>query len=372
MSRKKTSDIDEILSLPHTKLIAGKAYVRIVYHDAAGKQKEKHKRVNTVAEAISAIEQIRQDIGDRGPGAFDGDKMTFDDLVKEYRKGKNIPRWYADPLIDHFGPRRIKTITYGDIQQFKTQREGIPKKGTEGRRSPATINRELEWLRTIMLYAVRHEWLARNPFTKGPAPLIKKSQEEARSRIPTPDEEAAILAQCTGRREHLRAILIAAKDTGLRKSALLSLAWSAVDFDGGFLRIPEGNKYKKRPKVIAMTSRLKEELLKLWNKREKEADPAPHVFGGYRDIKRAYATACRKAKVIDLHFHDWRHGFATDLMEAGVEERLAMRAAGHTSPETHAIYTNVDERLARVIADHLDELHQRREGNTPTSSELIN
>lgn len=367
MPRKK-NDIEEILSLPHTKLIGGKPYVRIVYHDSAGKQREKTKRVNTVAEAISAIEQIRQELGNHGPGAFDGDKMTFDELVREYKKGKSIPKWYEDPLVDHFGPRRIKSITYGDIQQFKAAREAVPRKGTEEKRSPTTINRELEWLRTILLYAIRHEWLARNPFTKGPAPLIKKSEEAARSRIPTPEEEAAILAQCVDQRKHLRAILIAAKDTGLRKSALLSLTWSAVDFEKGFLRIPKGNKYKKRPETIGMTARLREELLILWEESDKKDSP---IFG-IDDCKRAYATACKKAKVFGLRFHDWRHGFATDLMEAGVEERLAMRAAGHVNPETHAIYTNVDERLARLIADHLDQLHSRREGNAPTTTDLIN
>jgi integrase len=68
--------------------------------------------------------------------------------------------------------------------------------------------------------------------------------------------------------------------------------------------------------------------------------------------------------VTDLHFHDWRHGYATDMMEAGVEERLAMRAVGHTNPETHAIYTNVDERLALQIAKRLNALHHsRQQGN---------
>jgi integrase len=167
----------------------------------------------------------------------------------------------------------------------------------------------------------------------------------------------------------LRPILIAARDTGLRKSALLSLTWSAVDFVadgdsvtiGDFLRIPEGNKYKKRPKKIGITERLKVELLVLWERSKK--DRAAHIFGGITEIKRSYHTACRKAGVTDLRFHDWRHGFATDLMEAGVEERLAMRAAGHTNAETHAIYTNVDERLALMIAERLNALHRSRQGS---------
>src|SRR5262249_22567555 len=43
-------------------------------------------------------------------------------------------------------------------------------------------------------------------------------------------------------------------------------------------------------------------------------------------------------------------------------ERMAMMATGHTSAEMHAIYTNIDERIAREIALRLDRLHQERQG----------
>jgi hypothetical protein len=49
------------------------------------------------------------------------------------------------------------------------------------------------------------------------------------------------------------------------------------------------------------------------------------------------------------------------MMEANVDERLAMRATGHKNIETHVIYTNIDKRLAKVIAESLDRLHAERE-----------
>jgi integrase len=67
------------------------------------------------------------------------------------------------------------------------------------------------------------------------------------------------------------------------------------------------------------------------------------------------------AGVEDLHAHDWRHGFASDLMEANVEELLAMKATGHNNVETHHIYRNIDKRLAKVIVDSLDKLYAKRE-----------
>jgi len=69
--------------------------------------------------------------------------------------------------------------------------------------------------------------------------------------------------------------------------------------------------------------------------------------------------------VEDLHVHEWKHGYATDMMEAGVEECLALKAAGHTNPETHWIYTNIDKRLARTVAESLNKLHAEREKAGP-------
>ena len=178
-----------------------------------------------------------------------------------------------------------------------------------------------------------------------------------------------MLAVCIPPREHLRPLIIATRDTGLRKSALLSLAWRDIDLENGLLLIPRGNRYKRRPKMIAMTVRLRKELERM----SAGADSASLVFGEIKDFKRSYATACRLAGIEGLRFNDWRHGFATDLLEAGIPERLAMKAAGHANASTHAIYANLDERISRQIAEALDRLHAVRRGDEipPPSSEMI-
>lgn len=163
----------------------------------------------------------------------------------------------------------------------------------------------------------------------------------------------------------MRPILIALRDTGLRKGALLSLTWSAADLIKGSLKISKGPRNKKRPPLIWMTDRLHTELMKQWEKSDKK--PTTKIFGGIKDFKKAYEHVCELAGVEDLHIHDWKHGFATDLMEADVEERLAMRAAGHTNPETHWMYTNVDERLAKGIAEKLNKLHAERKKSRPAA-----
>lgn len=386
--RKRTDSVAALLTLPDVHLKAGKPYVRVPYQDAAGKWKSVERRVHTPEEAFKKAAELRKQLGLAGPGAFDGERMTFDQLLEEYKRAHpEKPDWYTKPLADFFGKRRIRAITYGLCREFKAAREAIPKRkqradAPDEARSVTTINRELEGLRAVLLYAVNQSWLERNPM-KGDKPLIVKTEEARREIVPTPEQEARLLAQCVPpHRAHVRPLVIATRDTGLRKSALQSLTWRNVDFDNRLLRVPSGNRYKRRPKSIGMTARLFDELWRLlveaagaeaattlpddpdapvWSWRRENGDKK--IFGDVKDFGKAYDKACALAGLEGIRFNDWRHGFATDLMEAGVPEHLAMKAAGHTNPETHAIYTNVDERLALQVAAALDKLHQARERN---------
>jgi integrase len=424
MARSKQ---DSLFALPYVHPKGGKPYVRLNYFDErAGMWKSKERRVDTIEEAINAYEDLKHSIGAQ-PKDYDPEKITFDQLMAEFKKAKpKMPEWYLKPIEEHFGKRRLKTITYGDLQEFKEKREAVPHAVTGEPRKPSTINREMEVLREVVLYAIAHDWLAKNPFKKGPT-LIPKSEEESRDRIPSPDEEAAILEWCSnlddwirrkceakgiggaefaeligaeaierieadkgvkdadirrtaeilgenpdavweiarGKRGHLRPILIGLKDTGLRKGALLSLTWANADLQEGSLKIPKGPRNKKRPPLIWMTDRLHAELTKLWQKSDKK--PSTKIFGGIKDFKRSYERVCELAGVADLHIHDWKHGYVTDMAEAAVEERIAMRAAGHVNAETHWIYTNIDKRIAKGIADKLNKLHAEREKSKPAA-----
>jgi site-specific recombinase XerD len=49
----------------------------------------------------------------------------------------------------------------------------------------------------------------------------------------------------------------------------------------------------------------------------------------YQDVKRSFATALRKAKITDFHFHDLRHTFASQLVMAGIDITTVKTLLGH-------------------------------------------
>ena len=334
----------------------GALYVRVSYR-VGGKKRSKEKRVKSAREAAQVAARLRHELGLLGPESLDAERLRFDDLLEAFRAAHpRLGPWYLEPLT-WFEGRRLRSITYGDLVRFREHRASIPHHRTGLPRATATVNREIEVLRQAVLFAVRQGWLPRNPFLAGP-PLIQKSVETRRDRIPTPEEEARLLAACDHpKRRHLRGYILLARDTGLRRSAIRSLTWRCVDWDAALLRVPPGNRLKRRPRAIGLTARLLDYLRERWEESDRDLD-APIL--PLCDFKRSWATVCRIAKIAGLRYNDLRHGFATDLMESGLPQHFAMRLAGHTNAETHEIYTNIDDRLARQAADALDRLHGGR------------
>jgi integrase len=181
--------------------------------------------------------------------------MTFDDLAKvfetkklvkaKYVNGRKVSgrrdlsalkAWLAN-LREYFGKRKLAALKHSDLEDFKSHLIDKPVRGDE-QRSVAAINRELEFLRTILNFAVTNGYLEQNPFHAGKGrPIIDRPAENKRERFPTFGEEMALLAQCTGAREHLATPLIIAVDTGLRRNELMTLAITDLDFGYGVIKL---------------------------------------------------------------------------------------------------------------------------------------
>lgn len=330
---------------------------------------------------------------------------TVGDLLDYYTTSyKPIDRWYQAPIretvVAYRNPKgRVEQVKlaevpltvlesgsgYDVLASFKRAREAVfnqrftripdlhprTKKAVTRReyttRKPATINREMEILRRLINYAHKRGWLTKNPFYFGPS-LIPKSEEEKRDRIPTPQEEQAILDQCIGNRQHLHGILITAVETGLRRKWLLKLRWTMIDFEDGVINLTSLQKEQKRnkrfPRYLGMTGRLRVELQRLQAEWLAECVNNPQrddrLFP-VTEFKHSYTTACRLAGVEDLHFHDWRHKFATNAITAGVPKALAMKMVGHTNEETFDIYLNIDMQIAQQFAQQMDSARRAAE-----------
>jgi len=73
----------------------------------------------------------------------------------------------------------------------------------------------------------------------------------------------------------------------------------------------------------------------------------PDTVKPYKDIKKAFATACKLAGIHNLHWHDLRHTFGTRL------EAMIADLMGHSDPQTTRRYTHATDRAKRAAVESI-------------------
>ena len=345
----------------------GALYARVTFLDTKGKRKEKWKRADNRTHAKELINQMLRELDDFGEESLEGDKISFADLADYYEKTYLVPPTYANDrkvagrrdwkrfrqilnvLREHFGKKRIRSISYSELEHFRTIRlNSTTKRGRQ--RSITTVHRELALLRRAFNVAVQNGWLIRNPFALG-APLIHSADERHRERILTREEEYRLLAACDGPRAHIQPIVIAALDTGMRIGEILKLKWADIDFDNHLITVRAFNTKTMRERTLAMTPRLTKELSVVYDRSTK--DPDTLVFGINSTVKTAFNTARKIARLEDVRLHDLRHTAASRLVQAHIPLSEVGRVLGHTQPSTTYRYVNANVETARRAAEAL-------------------
>lgn len=380
----------------------GRLYVRVGYTDEDGRRHDIVRRATTRTHAHQLRRDILRELDDRGAQTLNASRMTFADLAKyfeehylkpaEYLDGRKIEgvrslepaRAAVNALKSHFARRRLQSIRYSDLRAYRAARLKEPtrrdvaqhqrelkrdkKAELQVTRTIATVNRELSKLRRMLNIAQREGWIKQNPFAAGES-LISLADERKRERILTNEEERRLLKACsTPAREHLRPIVIAALDTGMRRGELLSLRWGHVDFVEGVLNIHAFHTKTMKARQVSLTGRLSRELEALYEQSTK--DPMRRVFGVTDNVKRSFEAARNEAGLTDVRFHDLRHTAATRLVGGHMPLSEVGRILGHSQPNTTYRYVNANIDTARRAAAILNAFNT--DESAPQELEVIN
>lgn len=348
-------------------------YARVTFTDPeTGKRFERKKRATSITHANELKKKMLRDIDDHGEKVLLNERMTFGQLADYYEKYYLIPPVYHDGrkidgmrswekakrllkiIRPYFEKKPLRSITYNDLRRFKTERLQT-KTWRNDERSTATVNRELSMLQRIFHVAVQQGWLIRDPFKQGSKPLISPADEKPRERVLSKDEEERLLAQCTGKREHLRAILICFIDTGMRRGEIFKMTWADVDLENRFIHVQAYNTKTLRERFVPITDRLARELEALWEQSTKQKWMT--VFGIRDDVNVAFRSACKDAGLEDLRKHDLRHTFATRLTERGMADSFVEKLLGHTQPKTTRRYINLTPETIIKAGEMLNKLN---------------
>jgi len=383
----------------------GKLYARVRFKDENGKRRDLWRTAESRTHARLLIRQLLTEIENSTAATLDAAQMTFDELADRFIETCLKPAVYVQgrkvegvrsvipakaaiyALKVHFGNRKIRSITHGDIRTYKALRLKTPtmhdlarhkkalKKDSKAQlqvtRTIAAVNRELDKMKRIFNWAIRQSFLLKSPFQSG-EPLVSHADEVHRERVLSREEETRLLAaiDVEPKREHLRGILLIALDCALRRGEIVTLTWADVDFDRRTITVQAFNAKTARARTVAMTARVYADLYARHSCTSYE--PHARIFPVH-EIKRSFRSACRRAGVQGFRLHDCRHTAITRMIRAGLPPVEVMRVSGHTTLSCLYRYANLDSDTVFRAAAALDAFNaQPVEEKTTTAPELIN
>jgi integrase len=267
----------------------------------------------------------------------------------EENKRSKSDKYYVGVFKRFFGARTFSELSPMLIEKFKSERKKEPTKAGKPRK-PASINRELECLSSILSMAMRKPYshISENPCRE----VGKLREENGRCRFLSSEEEERLLSVCTADRAHLKPIIIIALNTGMRRGEILSLKWSEIDLGRGIIHLTRTK--SGRPREIPISSVVRQELLNLQSGRDGDFVFGNPVTGrALTHCKRAFSSACRVAGVEDLHFHDLRHTAATRMAETGAEPSTIKDILGHSDLRITDRYTHAVEIRKRAAVERI-------------------
>lgn len=279
-------------------------------------------------------------------------------------------------VIDGLGSRRIGKLTTRDVEQFYAS--------LRASKAPNTVLGVHRVLHAAYEFAVRAEWVDRNPTSNAETPsrhleepsdldpvLVAKVLEAAPDGWETDDPP-------------LRTVAIVAAVTGAREAELCGLRWSDLDrhartllirrrvvyVTGGYVVRPLTK--SKKPRIVGLDRRTVARLRLLHYRARLRARqcggelPADaFVFSESADgaplVPNVLASRWKRHKArmgISLTFHQLRHFSASVLLDGGAEMGRVSKRLGHARHSITAdVYAHVmrasDHDLAELVAERL-------------------
>lgn len=260
----------------------------------------------------------------------------------------------AKHLLSFFGARDAAGLTLIDVDAYRARRriQRGPRRKTT---SSSTRNREIARLKRLLSWAVERKLLEANPIEHA------EPEPEPPPRRSVADEHAmaAIIHECS---EVLRAYVIVAYDTGMRRSEVLMLTRDRVDLDSGTVDLYAEHTKSSKPRRVVLSARARQALRDLpvvLGSPYVFANPATRKPWCKRYLYRRYREAVERADVHGapgehLWFHDLRRSFATLARRRGVSESVTQKMGGWETAEVFKRYNIIDESDIRAAAALMD------------------
>jgi integrase len=340
--------------------------IDIPYRDKTGKKCRfrRDAQVQTVAAAHAEERRLLAqlattgDLKTGGTGASaDGNGYSFDDAVKNFRRGKAVTslkpstRIGYDDVIDRVLKPRFEGLRLEQIEMKRVAKLDAELVGAG--LTPSTRRNVQVTIRSILRAAIDGGLMAEMP----KLPKLPK----VGGKVPRTLSESEVAAILEASNQAARLAFALALYAGLRAGEVRGIRWCDIDLHTGTLVVrraicrgevaPPKSGHER---VVPLAEPLRILLDDAAGRGHGPWDPvAPSSTGkvwSEPGLRAAFRAACTKAKVGKWRFHDTRHAFVSRLFTGGASAPVVQRLAGHRELSTTARYAHVvDDQLRAAI-----------------------
>jgi integrase len=275
---------------------------------------------------------------------------TFKDLCASYLdwcKGRQasykIKKYVIPKLQERFKNMTLNEFNYRTIENLQSDY-------IKANYKPAYINKITAIVKHMFNKALDWEMVTEEDLKR--VRKVKQLKGESKRLRYLSDEEAErLISNCE---PYLKPIVITALNTGMRKSEIFNLTWDRVDINNRIILLDKTKNGERRE--IPVNNTLYETLSGMVRNIH-----CPYVFYNpktlkpYDNVKRSFATALRKSHILDFHFHDLRHTFASRLVMAGIDLTTVKELLGHKDIKMTLRYSHLSQAHVKNAVSVLDK-----------------
>ena len=351
--------------------------VYICYKNEQGKIIRENTHQTDVRAAELMLAQARTDVAMKTRfTSLSFESVKFIDLFNDWwnnhgSRTRSKFEYRTPRVLSRFDKKKAREINPDAVRGFLAdlREEGL---------AASSINQCRTILCSVFNYAIRFEKYDKNPVSVVP----QEKEPPGRDRFPEPEEIVAMIRVCDENGDlELKAFLVLAPTTGMRKGEILSRRWSDIDLDSGNPCLYVRQTKNDEPKRIQLPDMAVAALRALPSYGHHEyvfpAKANPRFKGNFKkphawDFGKRFRRVAKLAGIQPLRIHDLRHFAASTLTGAGVEDNIIGLLTGHKSRELRR-YQHLREELKRRTVDLIAGVLKEagKNGNGASSSRLL-
>jgi len=343
-------------------------YYYVLYHDKGREQAQSLRtkdRIEAETRFLGWLEQRQKDIislTETDPIVESCIDIWLEQQVVNFTPGIQIRfKSLMKNVKAHFGEKRVSEVTRKDTQDYYKIRKSA--KIGRNKASDSTIRLELSELRAVFNFMAKKVEPRSRRIDPRIIPYIDLPPDsKPRDRVVTKEEEDKYLnfamngnynghgVRPSNRVHRIQIFLVLAIETAARKTAIINLRWSMIDFTKkllNFLPAGEHQTHKKRP-TIPMSDLLINFLNRVYEQKVND-----YVLTTTTDVTSGIQRVNNLLGIEGVSPHTFRHTWATRAAEDGVPMKTIADFMGDTEETVRNNYLHLSP-------DYLKEAINRR------------